>query len=266
MPNPNRGEKKLTDPLIKIDNANISLKKSPIIENLDEADKIDFVNVKDLIKGMEKQSDRAKSPNIHDDKETNGFCKKIIDNAPYVDKKKLNIDTSFESIDKEKTIDLNMKNIDNNQRTVDNKNIIENNTRNGDAKEINDIKTVFDKKQEILNKLPDVVDNKETLNDKENNLKNKSKRMPDNFDIIIKSTEASHEIVDGDLLKLDEVTEPRSNGVVNGGQPPKPLPRSSISESSNEDLGVEAPKPKPRTTTAPISGYKVLVSFCTISL
>lgn len=52
----------------------------------------------------------------------------------------------------------------------------------------------------------------------------------------------------------------RSNSYVNGVpvQVPKPLPRSSISEAgSSDDQVSEAPKPKPRTTAIPVSGYKV---------
>ncbi|CAH0719273.1 unnamed protein product, partial [Brenthis ino] len=51
----------------------------------------------------------------------------------------------------------------------------------------------------------------------------------------------------------------RSNSYVNGApvQVPKPLPRSSISEAGSSDEQIsEAPKPKPRTTAVPISGYK----------
>ncbi|XP_069362142.1 coronin-7 isoform X1 [Maniola hyperantus] len=50
----------------------------------------------------------------------------------------------------------------------------------------------------------------------------------------------------------------RSNSLMNGGavQVPKPLPRSSISEAGSADEPSEAPKPKPRTTAVPISGYK----------
>lgn len=52
----------------------------------------------------------------------------------------------------------------------------------------------------------------------------------------------------------------RSNSYINGApvQVPKPLPRSSISEAGSSDEQMsEAPKPKPRTTAVPISGYKV---------
>ncbi|CAH2088254.1 unnamed protein product [Euphydryas editha] len=51
----------------------------------------------------------------------------------------------------------------------------------------------------------------------------------------------------------------RSSSYVNGVpvQVPKPLPRSSISEAgSSDDQVSEAPKPKPRTTAIPVSGYK----------
>ncbi|XP_050355413.1 coronin-7 isoform X1 [Nymphalis io] len=51
----------------------------------------------------------------------------------------------------------------------------------------------------------------------------------------------------------------RSNSYINGVpvQVPKPLPRSSISEAgSSDDQVSEAPKPKPRTTSVPGSGYK----------
>lgn len=50
----------------------------------------------------------------------------------------------------------------------------------------------------------------------------------------------------------------RSNSLINGVQVPKPLPRSSISEGgSAEEQLAEVPKPKPRTTAVPVSGYKV---------
>lgn len=62
-----------------------------------------------------------------------------------------------------------------------------------------------------------------------------------------------------------ELTLSRSNSYINGVpvQAPKPLPRSSISEPGSGD-DHEAPKPKPRTTAVPISGYKVLngLEFC----
>lgn len=59
----------------------------------------------------------------------------------------------------------------------------------------------------------------------------------------------------------------RSNSYVNGVpvQVPKPLPRSSISEAgSSDDQVSEAPKPKPRTTAIPVSGYKVFFYLSTV--
>ncbi|KAL4719023.1 hypothetical protein ACJJTC_010364, partial [Scirpophaga incertulas] len=53
-------------------------KPPPITDTKDE-DRLDFVNVKDLIKGMERQ--KTKEPKPIDVKETNGFYKKIIDNG-----------------------------------------------------------------------------------------------------------------------------------------------------------------------------------------
>lgn len=84
-------------------------------------------------------------------------------------------------------------------------------------------------------------------------------------------TDKSEEIDDAENdTKSEEQQLPlsRSESLTNGApvQAPKPLPRSSISEAgAGEDLGSEAPKPKPRTTTAPVSGYKVQHNgdFCT---
>ncbi|KAJ2945124.1 hypothetical protein O0L34_g9184 [Tuta absoluta] len=60
-----------------------------------------------------------------------------------------------------------------------------------------------------------------------------------------------------DSTESQESSLSRSNSYVNGAvQVPKPLPRSSISEAGSTDENSEAPKPKPRTTANPVSGYK----------
>lgn len=138
-------------------------KSAPPEQKEKDEDRIDFVNVKDLIKGMERQKPEPRDYN----KETNGFHKKITDNGHDCDKKDDEID---------------------------------------------------EKNEKTLEKT-ESSDSSESLS--------------------------------------------RSNSYVNGVpvQVPKPLPRSSISEAGSSDDTSEVPKPKPRTTAVPISGYKVVL-YC----
>lgn len=77
MPPPKKTDaKKVTTPA-QIEEPKPSQKAQPPPEPKDE-DRIDFVNVKDLIKGMERQK---KDPKPTEVKETNGFHKKITDNG-----------------------------------------------------------------------------------------------------------------------------------------------------------------------------------------
>ncbi|CAH0591452.1 unnamed protein product [Chrysodeixis includens] len=146
-----------------------------------DEDRIDFVNVKDLIKGMEKQ----KSNKVDYQKETNGFHKKIIDNGH--DEKKPDFE---EKVD------------------------------------------------------PDVIPQKTEKVEKAEKTE--------------KTEKADHVIEKTDSTESTESSLSRSNSLINGVpvQVPKPMPRSSISEPGSVDDQSEAPKPKPRTTTVPGSGYK----------
>lgn len=157
--------------------------KTELPEPKDE-DRIDFVNVKDLIKGMEKQKTNEPSKAI-EQKETNGFHKKITDNGH---------DNGHDSDEKTEKVDQDVEQTEDEEKT--------------DEKTEKTIKKTIEKSD---------------------------------------STESS------------DATLSRSNSYINGVpvQVPKPLPRSSISETGSMDEG-EAPKPKPRTTTVPGSGYKVL--------
>lgn len=152
------------------------------LEPKDE-DRIDFVNVKDLIKGMEKQ----KSNKVDYQKETNGFHKKIMDNGH--DEKKPDFEEKIE---------------------------------------------------------PDVIPQKTETTEKVEKTE--------------KTEKSEHVIEKTDSTESTESSLSRSNSLINGVpvQVPKPMPRSSISEPGSVDDQSEAPKPKPRTTTVPGSGYKVL--------
>ncbi|CAG4938212.1 unnamed protein product [Parnassius apollo] len=154
-------------------------KPQPPPEPRDE-DRIDFVNVKDLIKGMERQTVETKDTA----KETNGFHKKITDNGH----------------DYEKKLD--------------------------DAE--------FEKHEREISHVSEKTENS-----------------------IEKTEESINPLEKADSIESSECTLSRSNSLINGVpvQPPKPLPRSSISEAGSMDEHSEAPKPKPRTSTGSV-GYK----------
>lgn len=99
-----------------------------------------------------------------------------------------------------------------------------------------------------------ITDNGHDYNDKRNNDESDA-------EIIDKLPEKTVEkiIEKADSSESTESTLSRSNSLINGVpvQAPKPLPRSSISEPGAGEEHHEAPKPKPRTTAVPISGYKV---------
>ncbi|XP_068623199.1 coronin-7 [Battus philenor] len=71
-------------PIVTLQIEEPTAKPQPPVQEQRDEDRIDFVNVKDLIKGMERQSVEPKEYT----KETNGFHKKITDNGhDYIDKK-----------------------------------------------------------------------------------------------------------------------------------------------------------------------------------
>lgn len=178
MPPPKKTDSKKPTPVQIEETVKPAIKPQAPPEPKDE-DRIDFVNVKDLIKGMERQK-----PNKVDyQKETNGFHKKITDNGH---------DNCHE-----KKIDPES-----------------------------------DKNE------PDVIPQKT------------SEKTDEKTEKTIEKT---------DSTESTESSLSRSNSLINGVpvQVPKPMPRSSISEPGSTDEHSEAPKPKPRTTTVPGSGYKV---------
>ncbi|XP_047027528.1 coronin-7 isoform X2 [Helicoverpa zea] len=177
MPPPKKTDSKKPTPVQIEETVKPAIKPQAPPEPKDE-DRIDFVNVKDLIKGMERQK-----PNKVDyQKETNGFHKKITDNGH---------DNCHE-----KKIDPES-----------------------------------DKNE------PDVIPQKT------------SEKTDEKTEKTIEKT---------DSTESTESSLSRSNSLINGVpvQVPKPMPRSSISEPGSTDEHSEAPKPKPRTTTVPGSGYK----------
>lgn len=190
MPPPKKTDTKKAVTPAQIEETVKSATKVPQPVEPKDEDRIDFVNVKDLIKGMERQ--KNKEPKPTDPKETNGFHKKITDNGhDYIDKKPDDADTE-----------------------------------KGDVNE---------------------------------NIEKKDS-SPDNDEIEIENIEKTEKFLEKtDSSESAESGLSRSNSLINGVpvQVPKPLPRSSISEAGSADDHSEVPKPKPRTTAVPISGYKV---------
>lgn len=184
MPPPKKADTKKPAPT-QIEEAKPVTKPQPPPEPKEEEDRIDFVNVKDLIKGMERQGNE---PKVTDPKDTNGFHKKITDNGH-------------------------------------------------DSTENNEIEIVDD--------------NPETTNEKAEEPIEKTEKTIQKTEKTIEKTDSS-DSSDSDFS--------RSNSLINGVpvQAPKPLPRSSISEGGSTEDFNEVPKPKPRTTTGQIAGYKVL--------
>nr|XP_049697604.1 coronin-7 isoform X2 [Helicoverpa armigera] len=177
MPPPKKTDSKKPTP-VQIEETVKPVTKPQVPQEPKDEDRIDFVNVKDLIKGMERQK-----PNKVDyQKETNGFHKKITDNGH---------DNCHE------------KKID----------------------------------PESEKNEPDVIPQKT------------SEKSDEKTEKTIEKT---------DSTESTESSLSRSNSLINGVpvQVPKPMPRSSISEPGSTDEHSEAPKPKPRTTTVPGSGYK----------
>ncbi|XP_063895402.1 coronin-7 isoform X3 [Helicoverpa armigera] len=177
MPPPKKTDSKKPTP-VQIEETVKPVTKPQVPQEPKDEDRIDFVNVKDLIKGMERQK-----PNKVDyQKETNGFHKKITDNGH---------DNCHE------------KKID----------------------------------PESEKNEPDVIPQKT------------SEKTDEKTEKTIEKT---------DSTESTESSLSRSNSLINGVpvQVPKPMPRSSISEPGSTDEHSEAPKPKPRTTTVPGSGYK----------
>ncbi|XP_028164814.1 coronin-7 isoform X10 [Ostrinia furnacalis] len=90
MPPPKKTDtKKATTPAQIEEPSKPVQKAQPTPEPKDE-DRIDFVNVKDLIKGMERQKNKEPTTDV---KETNGFHKKITDNGHDYEKKTEDVDT-----------------------------------------------------------------------------------------------------------------------------------------------------------------------------
>ncbi|XP_075991727.1 coronin-7-like, partial [Anticarsia gemmatalis] len=175
MPAPKKSDGKKTTPVQPEEPKITTAVKPQAVEPKDE-DRIDFVNVKDLIKGMERQ----KNNKVDYQKETNGFHKKITDNG-------------HEKTDSEP------------------------------------------EKNE-----PDVVPQKTVEKTAE------------------KTEKTEKTIEKTDSTESTESSLSRSNSLINGVpvQVPKPMPRSSISEPGSMEEHSEVPKPKPRTTATPGSGYK----------
>ncbi|KAJ8729045.1 hypothetical protein PYW07_006741 [Mythimna separata] len=182
MPPPKKTDsKKATTPAQVEEPVKTLIKPQAQPEPKDE-DRIDFVNVKDLIKGMEKKKP-SKVDYQKDQKETNGFHKKITDNGH----------------------DCNEKKSDSEPEKIE----------------------------------PDVI--------------------PQKTEKTAEKTEKTEKTIEKtDSTESSESSLSRSNSLINGVpvQVPKPMPRSSISEPGSLDEPSEAPKPKPRTTTVPGSGYK----------
>ncbi|CAH2055926.1 unnamed protein product, partial [Iphiclides podalirius] len=143
----------------------VEAKPQPAKEEIIDEDRIDFVNVKDLIKGMERQT---VEPKDHA-KDTNGYHKKITDNG-----------------------------------------------------------------------------HEEECEIQRSDVERERPEREENEDRALGKT---------DSTDSNEGTLSRSDSLINGVQPPKPLPRSSISEAGAAEDHPEAPKPKPRTTTGS-AGYK----------
>lgn len=197
----------------------------PPAEPQDE-DRIDFVNVKDLIKDMEKQKNKEFAKPTDFPKEANGFHKKI-DNGHENGLDRKSDDEKTDISEKPETIIERIEKIQ---------------TPTGKPEKTFE-QTVVEKIEKvdgITDKVLEKVENVEMATEKLEKTMEKSE-----------STEST------------ESSLSRSNSYVNGVpvQVPKPLPRSSISEAgSMEEQLTEAPKPKPRTTTAG-SGYKVFCGF-----
>lgn len=197
----------------------------PPAEPQDE-DRIDFVNVKDLIKGMEKQKNKEFTKSTDFPKEANGFHKKL-----------------------------------------------DNGHENGLDRKSDDEKTdVSEKPEKIIERIEKIQTPTEKLEKTfEQTVVEKTEKIDEKVDVVVEKIEnvempiekSEKTVEKSESVDSTESSLSRSNSYVNGVlvQVPKPLPRSSISEaSSTEEPPTEAPKPKPRTTTAG-SGYKVFCGF-----
>lgn len=93
----------------------------------------------------------------------------------------------------------------------------------------------------------------------EDDADNSTDKAEEKTDMSDKSLERSEKSFEKTESSDSSESLSRSNSLINGAsvQVPKPLPRSSISEAGSADDHFEVPKPKPRTTAIPVSGYKV---------
>lgn len=215
--------KKPTTPAVEETMKAIVRPTPPPTEPQDE-DRIDFVNVKDLIKGMEKQKNKEFAKSTDFPKEANGFHKKIDNGHENGLDRKSDDEKTDVSEKPEKIIERKIQTpTEKPEKTFE--------------------QAVVEKTEKVDEKFDDVVEKDETI------------EMPS--EKLVKTVEKS------ESTESTESSLSRSNSYVNGVpvQVPKPLPRSSISEAgSTEEQLTEAPKPKPRTTTAG-SGYKVFCGF-----
>lgn len=197
----------------------------PPAEPQDE-DRIDFVNVKDLIKDMENQKNKEFAKPTDFPKEANGFHKKIdIGHENGLDRK-----SDDEKVDVSEKPEKIIERIEKIQ------------TPTGKPEKTFE-QTVVEKTEKVDGGTDKVVENVEN--------------------VVVPAEKLEKTIEKSESTESTESSLSRSNSYVNGipVQVPKPLPRSSISEAgSTEEQLTEAPKPKPRTTTAG-SGYKVFCGF-----
>lgn len=202
------------------------VRPTPLLVEPQDEDHIDFVNVKDLIKGMENQKNKEFSKPTDFPKEANGFHKKI-DNGHENGLDRKSDDEKTDVSEKPENIFERIEKI---QTPTE-------------RPEKTFVQTVVEKTEKVDGNSDKVVDKVE------------------NIEMLIEKLEKTVER--SESTESTESSLSRSNSYVNGVpvQVPKPLPRSSISEaSSTEEQMTEAPKPKPRTTTAG-SGYKVFCGF-----
>lgn len=220
--------KKATTPAAEESFKPIVKTTQPLAEPIDE-DRIDFVNVKDLIKGMEKQKNKDFAKPIDFPKETNGFHKKI-DNGHENGLNKSDDEKNDVSEKPEKIIERIEK-----LQTPENP----------------------DKTFEQSEKVEKVVEKIETVGKIDKVVEEAEDEKPLEKSESIESTESSlsrsNSYVNGALVQVPK---------------PLPRSSISEAGSMEEQL-TEAPKPKPRTTTAGSGykvfyGLELVFWFCCI--
>lgn len=220
-----------------------SVPKAQPPETKEDEDRIDFVNVKDLIKGMERQGKDPIEQKVTDVKETNGFHKKITDNGH---------DTS-DNVDVENIDDSFEKSPEKTEKTEKTEKIIEKT-----EKPVEKTEKLIEKVGKPIEKIEKTVDKTEKAVEKTEKTVEKTEKTVEKTEKTVEKSEMTIEKTDSSDSSDSNLS--RSNSLINGVpvQAPKPLPRSSISEGGSMDDFNEVPKPKPRTTTGQIAGYKVL--------